>query len=448
MQERKKREGWASRMGFIMAAAGSAVGLANIWRFPYIVGSSGGAAFVFCYLICLAIIGLPVFASEILLGRQAQTGPIHAFPKVTARKGFWRWPGRLQVATGFIVSAFYSAIAGVIFGYFFEALRGNLHEISTANLASIHYEKMVADPFWVVGFHFLFLFVCAGILFFGVRQGIERASKFLMPLLFAVLFALAVRGLLLPGAMKGIQFLLTPEWGKITPGVILAALGQSFFTLSLGQGTMITYGSYLKKEDSVLGASFPVVAMDTIVSLIAAVAVMTVVFSAGIAPSQGPGLLFETLPIVFSQTSGGYFLAVGFFLLVSIAAVTSEISAMEPTIAFLEEKGWSRHKATIASAIGVFVLGIPCALSFGVFQESVFLGKNVFDLLVFLSLSILVPLGGLASVVAVSWVWGEDRAIKALGQNPESIVGKSTRILLRYLAPLLIIVVFVHAVLG
>lgn len=269
-----------------------------------------------------------------------------------------------------------------------------------------------------------------------------------MPLLLLILVGLALKGVMLPGSGKGLAFLLTPDWSKVTPVVLLTALGQSFFTLSLGQGTMITYGSYLKRTDSILGSSLPVVAMDTIVAILSAIAVMTVVFSAGVEPNQGTGLLFETLPIVFSQTAGGYFLAVGFFLLVSIAAITSEISAMEPTISYLTDKGWERRKATALCATGVFLLGIPCALSFGVLKEVTFCGMNFFGLLEFLMLDIMVPLGGLGAVICVAWVWGMKPVLKALEQKEGSIPSQVLTFCLKYCAPVLIVIVLLHAVFG
>ena len=356
------RASWGSRLGFIFAVAGSAVGLANIWRFPYIVGKHGGAAFIIIYLICLILMGFPAFMAEMIIGRSTQTSPKGAFQKLGKTK-LWASAGAMTIVTGFIVSSFYSAVAGWILGYLVEAIAGNIHSFESTEHASQHFTNLMENPLWTVAFHFLFILFSTGVLFLGVREGIEGGSKIMMPLLFIVLIALVIDGLLMPNAYNALSFLFTPDWSVLTPTAIMVAMGQAFFTLSVGQGTLVTYGSYLGKEENVVKNCFPVVLMDTLVSIFAAIAVFTIVFSVGMEPNSGPGLIFYTLPYAFSQITGGYLLAILFFLLVFLAALTSEISAMEPTIAYLvDERGWKRKPAVFACGLGAFLLGIPSAL--------------------------------------------------------------------------------------
>lgn len=445
------RATWGSRLGFIFAVAGSAVGLANIWRFPYIVGEHGGSAFIILYLLCLLFIGFPVFISEILIGRTTLTSPSGAFQKLGGHPG-WGWAGKMTILTGFIVSSFYSAVAGWILGYFFEAAFGHVTNFQTTEHAGQHFALLIGNPWWGLGFHFLFLVFCVGVLYLGVRQGIERGNKIMMPLLFLVLIVLVVKGLTMSKASQGLAFLFNPDWSALTPTAVLIALGQSFFTLSLGQGTMVTYGSYLSPKENLIKSCVPVVLMDTLVSIFAAIAVFTIVFSAGLEPDQGPGLIFHTLPLVFSQLTGGYLIALLFFLLVVLAALTSEISALEPAIAYLmDEWGWKRKNAVIAAGMGAFLLGIPSALSSSVLKDYTIFGETFLDAIAFLCSNILIPAGGFFAVIMVGWVWGFSNAFAQLKQGSENIFAKNAWLknyfwfCFKYSAPLLIIIVFLHA---
>lgn len=447
----QQRGSWGSRLGFILAVAGSAVGLANIWRFPYITGQNGGAAFIILYLICLFVIGFPVFMAEILIGRAAQTSPSGAFTQLSGRKA-WGWVGKATIATGFIVSGFYSAVAGWILGYLFEAFRGAISSFNDPAQAVSHFEGLLAHPFWGLSFHLLFLIICISVLYLGVHKGIERWNKILMPLLFGLLSLIVIKGVTLPNAWSGLTFLFSPDWSSLTPAAVLVALGQAFFTLSLGQGTMVTYGSYLGKGENLVKSCFPILLVDLGVSIFAAIAVFTIVFSVGMEPASGPGLLFHTLPWVFSQLAGGYLLAILFFLIVMIAAVTSQISAMEPTIAYLmDEWGWQRHKAVVTCGTGVFLLGLPSALSFSVLSGYTFFGEPFVGFMDLLCSSILIPLGGLAAVVLVGWVWGVKNALSELKQGSSHFFEKRKWVLtyfwfcFKYCAPLLIVLVFLNA---
>lgn len=447
-----KRDSWGSRLGFIFAVAGSAIGLANIWRFPYIVGNHGGAAFILLYLICLLAVGFPVFMAEILIGRRSQLDPSGAF-ELLGKKPFWGIFGKLTIVTGFIVSSFYSAVAGWILGYFLEALLGNLTHFQNHQDAIAHHASLVANPLWGVGFHGLFLFACVFVLYFGVRNGIERWNKIFMPLLFIILLILVIKGLWMPNAENSLSFLLKPDWSVITPSVLLIALGQSFFTLSVGQGTLVTYGSYLSPKENVLKSTFPVVIMDTVVSVCAAIAVFSIVFSVGMEPDSGPALIFHTLPVVFSQITGGYFIGIMFFLLVVLAALTSEISALEPAIAYLiDERKWNRHNAVAAVGICSFLLGVPSALSSSFLKDVPVFGFPTFlDAIMFFCSNILIPIGGFAAVIIAGWIWGSKLALRELEEGSEGLLTRYPWIktyfifCFKYLSPVLIIIVFLSA---
>ncbi len=446
-----KRDTWGSKIGFIFAVAGSAVGLANIWRFPFLVGQNGGAAFIILYLVCLFIIGFPVFIAELLIGRTTETSPSGAFLKLGGSKK-WGYAGKLTIITGFIVSSFYSAVAGWILGYLIEALKGNLSSFSTTSHAISHYESLMTHPLWGVSFHFCFITLCISVLYLGVRNGIEKGNKVMMPLLFIVLITLVVNGLMMPNASIGLKFLFSPDFSLITPAAVLIALGQSFFTLSIGQGTLVTYGSYLGKKDNLVTTSLPIILMDTLVSILSAVAVFTIVFSVEMEPNSGPGLIFHTLPWAFSQIPGGYFLAVLFFLLVTLAALTSEISALEPAIAyFIDEHGWKRSKAVLFTGFSAFLLGVPSALSYSVLKDYTWFGFTFLDGMDFIASAILIPLGGFLAIVLVGWVWGFKSAIKALRQGASQMFESFPSIenyfwfSFKYGTPILILLVFLNA---
>lgn len=447
----KKREQWKSRFGFIWAAVGSAIGLGSIWRFPYVVGENGGATFVLLYLVCLALVGFPVLISEILIGRKAQLNPSGSFKEIGRHKG-WQGAGKMTILTGFLVSSFYVVIAGWTLGYFFQALFGQLTSFHGAKEALSHFAAFSASPWWGVGSLVGFLLLSLFVLYTGVQKGIEAGNKIMMPLLLFVLLFLAIKGLMMPGGKEGIAFVFNPKWSEITPTAILLALGQAFFSLSLGQGTMVTYGSYLGKKENVPGTCLPITLFGICVSLLAGIAIFTIVFSAGLPPSSGESLMFQTLPIIFSQIPGGYFLSLLFFLLLVLAALTSQISAMEPLIAyFMDAWKWTRRRAVFITALAVFIVALPCSLSFGPWKEFTLFGKNFFNLLLFLCLNILIPLGGLAAVILVGWRWTFKKAFPHLKEGAEGLFKTYPplkwyfEISIRYIAPLIIVIVMLDA---
>ena len=444
-----KREQWKSRLGFIWAAVGSAIGLGSIWRFPYVVGDNGGATFIFLYLICLVLVGFPVLISEIMIGRKTQTSPLGAF-FLLGRNKTWKKIGKMTIITGFLVSSFYGVISALTLGYFFEAIFGKLTHFSDISQTASHFMQVSSNAFWVIAFQFLFMVLCVLILFTGVRKGIEAGNKIMMPLLLLVLIALAIKGITMEGSERGITFLFKPNWSLITPTAIVMALGQAFFSLSLGQGTMITYGSYVPEKENLPSTCLPITIFGILVSLLSGLAIFTIVFAVGMKAASGESLMFQTLPIILSKIPGGYFLAVLFFLLLVLAALTSQISALEPMIAYLvDEKKWGRHKSVLVTVASSFVIGIPSALSLGVLKTMTVFGMPFFQFMIFLCLNILIPLGGLASVILVAWRWGIKNALKELKIGTGDLFTRYPilktyfHVSIKYIAPIIIVLIFI-----
>ncbi len=448
----EKREHWGSKFGFILAAAGSAIGLGNIWKFPYIAGENGGAAFVFIYLICIAMIGLPVLIAEVLLGRTTQRNPVGAFKKLSGHP-FWTMVGGLGVLAGFIILSFYSVVAGWSIGYIVEAVKGTFYNYPDAASAGAHFGVLVSNVGWVVGYHGVFFVLTMVVVYFGVKGGIERGSKIMMPVLFVILIILVIRGVTLEGAEKGLKFLWHPDWSKITSQSVLVALGHAFFTLSLGMGAMMTYGSYLSEKDNVPAAALEIVILDTVIALLAGIAIFTAVFATDQNPAAGPGLIFHTLPVVFTKMPGGFLFAILFFLLLTLAALTSAISLLEVVVAFfVDERNWTRHKAVLVFGFVTFLLGVPSALSFNVMADYTLFGHNFFDIMDFLASNILLPLGGFFISIFVAWVWGLDRSVVELKKGAVDLFAKHAGIMrswkwfLKYLSPVMILIVFLYSI--
>jgi len=448
----EKRENWGSKTGFILAAAGSAIGLGNIWKFPYIAGENGGASFIIVYLVCIAIIGLPVLIAEILIGRTTQRDPVGAFRKLSNSK-FWASVGGMGIVGGFLILSFYAVIAGWALGYIVESVKGSFFNFTEPTSSADYFNNLVGNIFWNLGYFILFMLITAVIVWAGIRKGIERGSKIMMPILFILLIILMIRGLTLEGAENGMKFLWDPDWSKIGPQSVLIALGHAFFTLSLGMGAMLTYGSYMSKKTSVPVSALQIVFLDTLIALIAGIAIFTSVFAVGLDPAAGPGLIFHTLPSVFIKMPGGYIFSIIFFVLLTIAALTSSISLLQVVVSyFVDEKGWQRHKAVIVLASVISILGIPSALSFNVLADFKIFGLNFFAFVDFIASNILLPLGGLLISIFVAWVWGFDKALVNLREGAEKLfdnnfwVIKFWKIFLRYFAPILIFLVLLNSI--
>ena len=408
---KQKRDLWSSRYGFVVAAAGSAVGLANVWAFPYRAGQHGGAAFVLLYLASVAFICLPFMFAEITLGRYRQRNVIGAIRAIHPPKA-WHGLGWLCLVAGVAILSFYSVVAGWALGFIFKTLFRS----------EAPFSQFVAQAPLVVALFGLFLLLTVLVVYGGVRKGIERWSRWLMPLLVALMVLLTVRGLLLPGALEGLRFYLQPDFSEIDGRAILAAMGQAFFSLSLGIGGILTYGSYLSKEEDIVAASTYVAAFDTLIALLAGLMIFPALFAFGLQPNEGPALVFVVLPQVFEQMPLGHVLGGAFFLLLAIAALTSSISMLEISVAyFVDERGWSRKRAVWALGALALFLGLPSALSTGAVPAlthlSFFGDRSYLELMVFLWFDIFPPLGAILFSLLIGWVWGVDRAAEELSRG-------------------------------
>ena len=449
----KSREQWGSKIGFILAAAGSAIGLGNIWKFPYIAGEYGGAAFILVYLLCTAVIGLPVLIAEVLIGRTTQKDPVGAFKKLTDNSRFWTSIGGMGVVAGFVILSYYAVVAGWALGYIYQAISGVFYEFSKPSVAGHYFNSLISDVVWNVGYFFLFMLLTMGVVYYGVQKGIERGSKIMMPILFLLLIVLVIRGVTLDGASIGLKYLLHPDWSLLTGDAFLAAMGQSVFTLSLGMGAMLTYGSYMSKKDNLPSAAVSIVTLDTAIALLAGIAIFTGVFATGLAPDAGPGLIFHTLPVVFTKMPGGYLFSILFFVLLTIAALTSSISLLEVITAyFVDEKGWSRHRAVIVFGLLTTLFGIPSALSYNVLADVKFFGLNFFDFVDYIASNILLPVGGFFISVFVAYYWGFRKALPELKSGAEKIFENYPwtvtvwKVFIKYFSPVLIFFVFLNSI--
>lgn len=396
------RAQFATKFGAIAATVGSAVGLGNIWRFPYEAGVHGGGAFLVCYIAFLFIICVPVLCAEFALGRNARSNVFGSYQAVSPRKGM-RLPGYLSIAASLLIMGFYSVVAGWTMEYCLTSATGNLESITTA---AGHGEFVEMTTGWrPVLWTMLFLACNTFILMGGVTKGIERASNIMMPILFVLLLAFCVNSLLLPNSMAGVSFLFKPDFSQITPSVLLGALGQAFFSLSLGMGTMITYASYFNSKTKLVRTAMTTALLDTMVAIIAGLIIFPAVFSFGMSPSEGPKLVFEVLPTIFAQLPGGAIWSTLFFLLLFIASLTSTVSVSETTVSFFcEEKKMSRKSATwVATGIAV-AGGLLCSLSFGALSDVTIFGKTFFDLFDYVSSNICLPLGGMICSLTVGWL--------------------------------------------
>lgn len=438
------RENWGSRAGFIMAAAGSAVGLGNIWKFPYITGENGGGAFLLIYLGCIVVFGLSLVLAELLIGRMAQRTPVAAFREVAGRG--WSLVGGLGVLTAFVILSFYIVVAGWTIAYMLFELNGSLASADSEALKHV-FNTLVGGTWQPIIYAALFMAINVIVVIGGIGKGIERASKLLMPALFVILVILVVRSVTLPGAGAGIDFFLNPDFSKVTGDTLTAAIGQAFFSLSLGMGTMLTYGSYLPKERNLPTDALAVVGLDTLIAVLAGLMVIPAMFAAGIEPgSGGAGTTFMVLPAVFNAMPGGALFGFAFFLLLAVAALTSSVSLLETVVCyFVDEFRMSRISATLASGLACFALAIPSSLSFGLLSGQTFFGKSFFDLLDYLTSSIALPIGGLLTALCLGWVMGP-RAITAISNDGRLAVPWAGvwLFILRFVAPIGIGWILIH----
>lgn len=395
------RGAWGSGGGFVLAAAGSAIGLGNIWKFPYMAGKHGGAAFIAVYLGIVFTIGISVMLAEIVIGRAAQRNPVGAFRVLSG--GAWPVLGYIGVFAASVIMGFYSVVGGWTLAYVWMTATDG---IEPQNAGSV-FNGFVGDAGRPILFHGLFVAATVAVVIGGVRNGIERWCRVLLPAMFLILLLLIARSLTLPGAARGLEFFLAPDFSKITPAVLNAALSQSFFTLAVGAGAMLTYGSYLPRAVSVTRATFWVTLLDTAVALLAGLAILPAVFAFGFDPAEGPGLSFVTLPAVFAEMPGGRVFGVLFFVMLALAALTSALSLLEILVSYLvDEFGLPRRAVTIGGGLLAFALGVPASLSFGAWRGVTVFGANIFDAMNVLTLNCLLPIGGIGMAVFVGWtIW-------------------------------------------
>ncbi|SHK07014.1 sodium-dependent transporter [Paramaledivibacter caminithermalis] len=441
-----KRDTFGSRLGILAAAAGSAIGLGNIWKFPYITGKNGGAAFILVYLVCITLIGLPVMVSEFVLGRKTQANAVGAFKKIEPRKP-WFLSGYLATLTAFIILSYYTMIAGWILSYIGRAATGKLVSIEAANLGA-YFESIIGGTFEPLLCTFVIIVLTAIIVISGIKDGVEKYCKILMPVLLGLLILLMFRSLTLEGASKGIEFLFKPDFSQLTTQSVLEALGHSFFTLSLGMGIILTYGSYIDKNENIINLAIQVTIADTVIALMAGLVIFPAVFAYGLEPGQGAGLIFITLPAVFREMPFGTFFGALFFTLIGIAALTSTISLLEVIVSFaIEEFNMHRKKATILVSTAIFLLAIPSVLSFGLWSNITILGKTFFGWFDFLTSNVLLAVGGILVCIFVGWVWGTKNAIAEItsdGQYQFKQQGLYSFII-RFLAPAAILLILLNS---
>ena len=441
------RESFGSRFGALVAMAGSAVGLGNLWRFPYLVGENGGAAFIIVYIVLSFIICLPIFVSEFVIGRRSQKNAYAAFRDLSGGSA-WRWVGLFTIIVPLIVLSYYSVIGGWSIEYLFKSLTFSFTGNESQGAMSTMFGDFVSSPWAPLMCHTAFLLATTLVVVIGIKDGIEKFSKVMMPLLFFMVLAIAIYSLTLPGAAKGIDYLFNPDFSKINAKACAAALGQAFFSLSLGFGTIMTYASYVDKKENIMFQSTATAVSDLMFALIAGMAIMPAVFAFGLNPQSGPGLVFETLPFVFSQMPAGGIIAIVFFVALLVAALTSSISMLEVAVAYLvEEKKFTRAWACVVLFILCWIVGAVCSLSFGPLSDVKIFGDGIFDFFDNLSSNILMTLGSLFTVLFVGWrlkktdIYDEFTNGGSLSFNVR--VFGFLWFLIRYVAPVAIICIFV-----
>ncbi len=442
---------WSGKTGFILAAAGSAIGLGNIWRFPYTAGENGGGAFVLIYLGFVLLVGVPVVLAELSIGRHTEKNPVGAF-KALVPKSLWPYLGGLGVLTGFGILAFYAVLAGWTLSYLWGAITGVYGGVMTGDESNALFEQLIGNPSLSIILTGLFLLLTIIVVRGGVSKGIERTTKILMPLLLVILVVLAIRSVTLPGGMEGLEYLFMPDFSKITGGVVMSALGQALFSLSLGMGAMITYGSYFPKEENLWQAGATVAAFDTLIAVLAGIIIFPALFSVGVEPGAGAGLVFVVLPSIFGSLPAGQFFAIAFYALLAIAALTSTISLLEVVVAyFVDEKGWTRNKAAWLLGSSCFILAIPSALSNGgaeMFTTN-FMGTGQS----FLNLNNIIwgnyslSIGALLLCVFVGWKWGVPAALGSLESSGHKLPASQLwSVAVRFVCPIAVGIVLIYII--
>jgi NSS family neurotransmitter:Na+ symporter len=445
--KRKSLHGhWSSRMAFVLAVTGSAVGLGNIWKFPYVAGQNGGGAFVIVYLLCVLLIGMPVMMSEILIGRRGRRNPVATMALLGTEEGSsknWSWVGGIGVLAGILILSYYSVIAGWVLAYVVKSGAGDFVGATSETVETV-FAEFTASGATLTFWHTVFMALTVLVVARGVERGLEQAVRFMVPALLVLMLALLGYAINSGYFMQGVEFMFTPAWDKLTWGSVLAALGQAFFTLSIGMGAIMAYGAYLPEETSITNASASVVAADTFIAMLAGLVIFPLVLANSLDPGEGPGLVFVTLPLAFGNMAGGVIFSTLFFVLLSFAAWTSALGLVEPAVAWLVEH-FNRTRAQAAVIIGglIWFIGLGSVLSFNVLADTTFLAGTIFDNIDYLTSNVMLPLGGLLIVVFAGWVMARNSTADELGGAGASF--RAWRVLARFLAPIGILLVLVNA---
>jgi len=444
---------WTGRLAFILAATGSAVGLGNIWKFPYITGDNGGGAFVMVYLLCIVLIGIPVMMAEIMLGRRGRLSPINTMSLLASednRHHIWRGIGWMGAIAGLLILSYYSVIAGWAIAYVMRMISGAFVG-ATADGANSIFASLTSDPEKLLAWHSLFMFATMMVVARGVQHGLEKTVRFLMPVLLFMLIILVGYATTTGAFGQGVSYLFSPDFSKLSAESILVAMGHAFFTLSLGMGAIMAYGAYLPKDVSIAKTTIYIACADTAVALLAGLAIFPIVFANGMEPAAGPGLIFKTLPIAFGQMDAGVIFGTLFFVLIVFAAWTSAISLIEPMVAWLvENKNMSRNRASVYMGLLTWAIGVGSVLSFNVWEKAtwsipgLFGPMNFFDTLDNLTANIMLPLGGLFIAIFAGHLMAKDKVKDELDTHP--LLYKIWYFLIRYVTPLLVIIVFLKSI--
>jgi NSS family neurotransmitter:Na+ symporter len=439
---------WSSRLAFILAATGSAVGLGNIWKFPYITGENGGGAFVFVYLLCVLLIGIPIMIAEVMLGRRGHRNPIETMELLTEEAGAdknWHYLGWMGVIAGLLILSYYSVIAGWASAYVVKAFTGSFIDANAVAIKTV-FDDFVASPVRLIFWHSIFMLATMMIVVRGVNNGLEKAVQYLMPSLFVLMFLLVAYAMKMDSYYQGLHFLLFPDFSKLTGSSILTAMGHAFFTLSLGMGAIMVYGSYLPKNISIAKTALLIAGADTLVALMAGIVIFPIVFSNNLHPDSGPGLIFQTLPIAFGSMTGGWLMGILFFVMLVIAALTSSISLIEPAVAWLvENRGFSRVKACVWSGSLTWLLGLGTVFSFNVWSNVKLFDRTIFQLLDYLTANLMLPVVGFCIAVFAGWIMKRQHSEQELNMATELDYIR-WKVLISYVAPCAVFFVFLHVI--
>ena len=442
IQKQLKSHGaWIGKWTFILAATGSAVGLGNIWGFPYKAGTNGGGAFVLIYLGCILIIGLPIMISEIIIGRRAGNSPINAMKKIAIesnRSSIWQLVGWSGIFAGILILSFYSVIAGICLNYIFIAFTSNGLISSPDQFSSV-----ISSPINLIAWHTIFIVLTALIVSAGVKDGIGRMVKILMPMLGFLMIFMVVYSMINGNFSQAMSFLFAPDFSNVTSDTLLQAMGQAFFSFSLGMGSIMAYGAYMPKNQNVVNSSFTVASLDTLIAILAGLAIFPIIFAFNLEPNSGPGLVFVSMLSAFNQMQFGQLIGPLFFILLSVAALSSSISLLEPGVAYLSEEGvLSRKSSAIIISIFIWILGLGSAFSFNIWSDFNLIGnKNFLDSMDFLANQILLPLGGMLIAIFVGWYMDKSLIKSEVGVT-NSLLYRMWRFFVKFVAPLCVGYIF------